>query len=88
MPDNPNEPKTDTEEGELSTEEVKQIIDKEFEGIAENDLKRHQAAMNRALILIGLENERRSSHQHIWEYVQGRDKCTICGEDGGSPWDC
>lgn len=77
-------------ESVLSAEAINTIMDKEFEGIAADDKERLQKALNRALILIGIEEKKRSCHKCSWVYntSNGHDECSICGEDGGSPWDC
>jgi hypothetical protein len=77
-------------EGKLPAEEIKKIIDKEFEGIPEDDVKRNQAALNSAIVLIEIKIRESSSHKCVWEmsHENGRFYCRTCGEDGGSPWEC
>jgi rubrerythrin len=85
------------ETNKLSSEDIKQIMDKEFAGIDENDTERKQRALERALTLIAMEeairNPSECPHSHHEDDLpmsseNGHLICPVCGYDWGSPWDC
>jgi hypothetical protein len=74
----------------LSGDEIQSIVDREYAGVDEKDKEGKQRALERALTWISIEEQKNKSHICKWEYnnKNGRYYCPICGEDGGSPWDC